>query len=202
MVGQVGAAVHTAVATVARVQVGLERLGLCQFHHVWWGRGRRKLDFCILGVNSWFGHYRPQVKHTYVERLFIWTITFNNIFWLFFTYYLKNLTSESGIQNDYEYNEIYIPSIDRKCTKWSSVWPAMFIYINNDWNTAKVNKALLSSIPLTVQRMNYSPGTVWQGMFCYIFTELVEIYAGKQPSLSACFADHDSLHNASVDAIS
>lgn len=33
MVGQVGAAVHTAVAAVARVQVGLERLGLCQLHH-------------------------------------------------------------------------------------------------------------------------------------------------------------------------
>ena len=34
MVGQMGAAVHTAVATVARVQVRLERLGLCQLHHV------------------------------------------------------------------------------------------------------------------------------------------------------------------------
>lgn len=33
MVGQVGAAVHTAVAAMARVQVGLERLGLCQLHH-------------------------------------------------------------------------------------------------------------------------------------------------------------------------
>lgn len=34
MVGQVGAAVHAAVPTVAGVQVGLERLGLCQLHHV------------------------------------------------------------------------------------------------------------------------------------------------------------------------
>lgn len=34
MVGQMGAAVHTAVATVARVQVSLERFGLCQLHHV------------------------------------------------------------------------------------------------------------------------------------------------------------------------
>lgn len=33
MVGQVGAAVHTAVAAMARVQVGLECLGLCQLHH-------------------------------------------------------------------------------------------------------------------------------------------------------------------------
>lgn len=37
MVGQMGAAVHTAVATVAGVQVSLERLGLCQLHHVWGG---------------------------------------------------------------------------------------------------------------------------------------------------------------------
>ncbi len=34
MVGQMGAAVHTAVATVAGVQVSLEGLGLCQLHHV------------------------------------------------------------------------------------------------------------------------------------------------------------------------
>lgn len=34
MVGQMGAAVHTAVATVAGVQVCLECLGLCQLHHV------------------------------------------------------------------------------------------------------------------------------------------------------------------------
>lgn len=34
MVGQVGAAVHAAVATVAGVQVSLESLGLCQLHHV------------------------------------------------------------------------------------------------------------------------------------------------------------------------
>ena len=34
MVGQMGAAVHTAVATVAGVQVRLERLGLCELHHV------------------------------------------------------------------------------------------------------------------------------------------------------------------------
>lgn len=34
MVGQMGAAVHTAVATVAGVQVSLERLGFCQLHHV------------------------------------------------------------------------------------------------------------------------------------------------------------------------
>lgn len=34
MVGQMGAAVHTAVATVAGVQVSLERLGLRQLHHV------------------------------------------------------------------------------------------------------------------------------------------------------------------------
>lgn len=33
MVGQVGAAVHAAVAAVARVQVGLERLGFRQLHH-------------------------------------------------------------------------------------------------------------------------------------------------------------------------
>lgn len=38
MVGQVGATVHTAVATVARVQVGLECLGLCQLHHACAGR--------------------------------------------------------------------------------------------------------------------------------------------------------------------
>lgn len=34
MVGQMGAAVHTAVTAVAGVQVGLERLGLCQLHHI------------------------------------------------------------------------------------------------------------------------------------------------------------------------
>ena len=34
MVGQVCAAVDTAVATVAGVQVGLEGLGLGQLHHV------------------------------------------------------------------------------------------------------------------------------------------------------------------------
>lgn len=34
MVGQMGAAVHAAVPTVAGVQVGLECLGLCQLHHV------------------------------------------------------------------------------------------------------------------------------------------------------------------------
>lgn len=34
MVGQMGAAVHTAVAAVAGVQVSLERLGFCQLHHI------------------------------------------------------------------------------------------------------------------------------------------------------------------------
>lgn len=34
MVGQMGAAVHTAVTAVAGVQVGLECLGLCQLYHV------------------------------------------------------------------------------------------------------------------------------------------------------------------------
>lgn len=33
MVGQVSAAVHAAVATVAGVQVGLECFGLSQLHH-------------------------------------------------------------------------------------------------------------------------------------------------------------------------
>jgi len=34
MVGQMGAAMHTAVTTVAGVQVSLECLGFCQLHHV------------------------------------------------------------------------------------------------------------------------------------------------------------------------
>lgn len=34
MVGQMSAAVHTAVTTVAGVQVSLECFGLCQLHHV------------------------------------------------------------------------------------------------------------------------------------------------------------------------
>lgn len=40
MVGQVGAAVHAAVAAVARVQVGLERLGFGQLHHDCGGEDR------------------------------------------------------------------------------------------------------------------------------------------------------------------
>lgn len=34
MIGQMGPTVHTAVTTVAGVQISLERLGFCQLHHV------------------------------------------------------------------------------------------------------------------------------------------------------------------------
>lgn len=49
MVGQVGAAVHAAVAAVARVQVGLERLGFRQLHHDC-GGGDRIVRVGVFGV--------------------------------------------------------------------------------------------------------------------------------------------------------
>lgn len=57
MVGQVGAAVHAAVAAVARVQVGLERLGFRQLHHDCWGGG--ETGRYVLVCSATDSHSRP-----------------------------------------------------------------------------------------------------------------------------------------------
>lgn len=63
MIGQMGATVHTTVTAVAGVQIGLERLGFCQLHHVWAGpKTQRETSFLLLFVR-WVNDLGTQFFH-------------------------------------------------------------------------------------------------------------------------------------------